>query len=156
MGQLVSVVEKKCSRPGVRRFEANRNLTGMGHERFQSVLDAVGVKPSAELARRLFSTGKVAGVHVFGNIITVDVEKGFDGDGIQSIIENLYQYWKPGMTPPAFEDLMPAEEEVASVGSGEGGGGAGAGLSEAAKRVPANLLERGRNARAKWKASNGG
>jgi hypothetical protein len=156
MGQLVSVVEKQCFRPGMRRFEANRNLTGMGHERFQSVLDAVGVKPSAELARRLFSTGKVAGVHVFGNIITVDVEKGFDGDGIQGIIENLYQYWKPGMVPPAFEDLMPADEAVAAVGSGGGGAGADAALSEAAKRVPSHLLDRSRMARAKWKASQGG
>jgi hypothetical protein len=154
MGQLVSVVEKRSSTPGVLRFEANRNLTGMGHERFLSVIDATGVRPSAELARRLFSTGKVAGVHVFGNIITVDVEKGYDGGGLQQVIENLYQYWKPGMVPPAFEDLVPAEADPAAAPAAIGGGDAA--MSEAAKRVPGHLLERGRLAREKWKASQGG
>jgi hypothetical protein len=34
MGQQIGVVEKSSSNPGVVRFEANRNLTGMGHEVF--------------------------------------------------------------------------------------------------------------------------
>jgi hypothetical protein len=38
MGQQVAVVEKPSPRPGVLRFETNRSLTGMGHERFTSVL----------------------------------------------------------------------------------------------------------------------
>jgi hypothetical protein len=155
MGQLVSVVEKQSATPGVLRFEANRSLTGMGHERFRSVLDATGPRPAAELARRLFGTGRVQGVHVYGNMITVDVEKGYDGNGLRGVIENLYQYWKPGMVPPAFEDLMPAEEASAPAASGPAGDGAAA-LSEAAKRVPAHLLERSRLAREKWKASQGG
>jgi hypothetical protein len=158
MGQLVSVVEKQSTTPGVVRFEANRNLTGMGHERFRSMLDAVGPKPSAELARRLFNTGKVAGVHVYGNVITVDIQKGYEGDGLLGVIENLYQYWKPGMVPPSIEELMPAETaETAEIGASTApSGGGDAALSEAAKRVPAHLLERSRLAREKWKASQGG
>ena len=78
MGQLVAVTEKPSSTPGVVRFEINRTLSGQGHERFRSVLDAHGNTPSDELARRLFGTGQVAGVHVYANIITVDLEKGYD------------------------------------------------------------------------------
>ena len=47
MGQMVSVVQRPSFTPGVIRFEANRNLTGMGHERFKSESDAVGDRPAA-------------------------------------------------------------------------------------------------------------
>ena len=153
MGQLVGVVEKPSTTPGVVRFELNRSLSGMGHERFASVDDAIGTKPSPALARLLFATGKVTGVHVYGNIVTVDVAKGFDSSGLGDIVREMYQYWKPGVVPPAFEDLQP--EEPAAAPSGDGGGGDSE-LSEAAKRVPPHLLERSRAARAKWKAANGG
>lgn len=152
MGQQVGVVEKISSIPGVLRFEANRNLTGMGHERFTSVRDAVGPRPAAELARRLLSTGQVAGVHVYGNVITVDIEKGFSANGLADIVRNLYQYWKPGMTPPSIEDLTPPAEVAASAGPA---GEPGAAVSAATSRVPAELLERSRAALAKWKATHG-
>ena len=151
MGQQVGVVEKKSSIPGVMRFEANRNLTGMGHERFTSVRDAVGPRPAAELARRLLGTGQVAGVHLYGNIITVDIEKGFSSDGLSDIVRNLYQYWKPGMVPPTLEELAPpADAAPSSVAAADVQGG----LSAAASRVPAELLERSRAALAKWKATH--
>jgi hypothetical protein len=154
MGQQVGVIEKSSSIPGVLRFEANRSLTGMGHEQFSSVRDAVGPRPAAELARRLLGTGQVAGVHVYGNMITVDIEKGFSSDGLADIVRNLYQYWKPGMTPPSIEDLVPAAE-IAS-GSDAGAENAGAGAASAAtSRVPAALLERSRAALEKWKATHG-
>jgi hypothetical protein len=146
MGQLVAVTEKPSSTRGVVRFEINRSLSGMGHERFSSVADAWGNTPSDELARRMFATGQVAAVHVYGNIITVDLHKGHDSEGLADIVRDLYQYWKPGVEPPSFEDLQPDEPEAASSGGGDGDGG-GAELSEAAKRVPAHLLERGRLAR---------
>jgi hypothetical protein len=152
MGQLVAVTEKPSSTRGVVRFEINRSLSGMGHEHFESVADAWGNTPSDELARRLFATEQVGAVHVYGNIITVDLEKGHDADGLADIIRELYQYWKPGVEPPSFEDLQPDEPEAAP--SGDGGGG-GAELSEAAKRVPAHLLERGRQARERWNAKQG-
>jgi hypothetical protein len=151
MGQLVAVVEKPTTVPGVVRFEANRSLTGMGHERFTSPLDAIGPRPSAELARRLFDTGRVAGVHVYGNMITVDVAKGYDSTGLYEVVRDLYQYWKPGMEPPAFEDLQPADEPAAGAAP-PASGEAPAELSEAAKRVPAHLLERSRQARERWKS----
>jgi hypothetical protein len=162
MGQLVAVVEKRSTTPGVVRFEANRTLTGQGHERFTSSADAIGPRPAAELARRLFDTGKVDRVHVFSNIITVDLARGHDSAGLYDIVRDLYQYWKPGMEPPSFEELTAAPDGDAGGGGGGGGGGAGGGpaaapagdapeLSEAAKRVPAHLLERSRLARDRWK-----
>lgn len=155
MGQLVAVTEKPSSTRGVVRFEINRSLSGMGHEHFSSVADAWGNTPSDELARRMFATGQVGAVHVYGNIITVDLHKGHDSEGLADIVRNLYQYWKPGVEPPSFEDLQPDEPEAASSGGGDGGGGGGAELSEAAKRVPAHLLERGRLARERWNAKQG-
>jgi hypothetical protein len=106
MGQPVAVIEKPSSTPGMLRFEANRNLTGMGHERFRSVLDAVGVTPSAELARRLFATGRIDALHIFGNFITIDLAKGYSADGLSDVVRDLYRYWQPGMVPPSFEDSV--------------------------------------------------
>lgn len=154
MGQLVGVIEKPSTTPGVVRFELNRSLSGMGHERFTSVLDAIGTKPSAALARQLFATGKVAAVHVYGNIVTVDVERGYDATGLGDVVREMYRYWKPGVEPPAFEDLQPAEEAAASSTAGEASSDAG--LSEAAKRVPPHLLERSRAARERWNAKQAG
>jgi len=132
------------------RFEINRTLSGQGHERFRSVGDAYGPTPSDELARRLFATGQVAGLHIYANIITVDLEKGFGSDGLSDVVRDLYQYWKDGVEPPTFEDLQP--EEPAAAAAGDAAPGGDAELSEAAKRVPPHLLERSRAARERWNA----
>lgn len=152
MGQLVAVTEKPSSRPGLVRFEINRSLTGMGHETFRSSADAFGPRPAAMLARMLFETGRVESVHIFANIITVDLLKGHDSAGLDEVIRDMYQYWKPGVVPPAFEDLQPAEEVAGEVAAG--GEGMSAELSEAAKRVPMHLLERSRSARDRWKSKS--
>jgi hypothetical protein len=156
MGQPVAVTEKPSSSPGIVRFELNRALTGMGHEHFRSADDAFGPRPAAELARRLFATGQVEGVHVYSNIVTVDLATEQSASGLADVMRDLYKYWQPGMAPPAFEDVEPAEEEPAG-GAPAGGGDAAsdAALSEAAKRVPAHLLERSRAARERWKAKQG-
>ena len=152
MGQLVAVTEKPSSSRGVVRFEINRTLSGMGHERFSSVDDAWGSTPSDELARRMFASGQVAAVHVYANIITVDLAKGHDSAGLSDLVRDLYQYWKPGVEPPAFDDLQP-EEAAAAAPSGDSDGGTGE-LSEAVKRVPGHLLDRSRSARERWNAKN--
>jgi hypothetical protein len=152
MGELVGVVEKPSATPGVVRFELDRSLSGMGHERFASAADAVGPTSSAQLARLLFDTGQVDNVHVYANIVTVDLAKGMTSEGLAELVTDMYQYWKPGVEPPAFEDLVPDEPEAPAAGGGDGD----AELSEAAKRVPAHLLERSRAARERWKANQGG
>jgi hypothetical protein len=156
MGQLVAVTEKRSTSPGVVRFELNRALTGMGHERFRSAGEAYGPTPAAELARRLFATGQTAAVHIYSNIVTVDLAKGATSAGLADVVRHLYQYWKPGMAPPVFEDLQPAEEETSTASAAPAAGGDGGGddaLVEAAKRVPMHLLERSRSARERWKAN---
>jgi hypothetical protein len=155
MGQQIGVIEKASSNPGVVRFEANRNLTGMGHEMFRSAVDAVGSRPAAALARNLLSTGKVTAVHVYGNMITVDLEQGSDSAGLGDVVRDLYQYWKPGMEMPTFDAVAP--EDVAGAGASAAPAAAqGVGGPDAAylARVPANLAERSRAALAKWKANH--
>lgn len=152
MGQLVAVTEKPSTTQGVVRFELNRTLSGQGHERFASAADAYGPTPSDELARRLFSTGQVAGVHVYSNIVTVDLEKGFGSDGLVDVVRDMYQYWTPGVAPPTFDDLEP--EEAVDDGAVAAAGGDTA-LTEAAKKVPMHLLVRAREARERWAAKSG-
>ncbi len=156
MGQLVAVIEKPSSTPGVVRFEINRTLSGQGHERFRSILDAHGNTPSDELARQLFGTGQVAAVHVYANIITVDLEKGYDSAGLSDLVRDLYMYWKPGVEPPTAEELQPAEAAVEAASSGgDGGGGGDSALNAVSHLVPMRLLERGKAGREKWKAKQG-
>jgi len=150
MGQQVSVVERPSTRPGVIRFELNRSLTGMGHEHFASVKDAVGPRPAAALARQLLATGKVDSVYMYGNIVTIDVAKGYTADGLDDVVRNMYQYWKPGMEMPTFD--APAEEAApAAAATGDGGG-----VTESAytQLVPQSLRERSAAALAKWQASH--
>jgi hypothetical protein len=154
MGQPVAITRRPSSTAGIVRFEANRNLTGMGHEVFRSADEARGPRPAAELARRLFATGEVGAVHVFANMITVDLAKGSGGESLDDVVRDLYQYWKPGMVPPSFDDLVVEEADSAPVAASVGGGDAA--LSEAAKRVPAHLLERSRQARERWRTKQGG
>ena len=139
------------------RFELNRSLSGMGHERFASTVDAIGSTPSAALARQLFATGKVDSVHVYGNMVTVDIGKGYDSAGLADIVREMYRYWKPGVEPPVFEDA-PAEE--ASGACRLTVVAATAVAASSCRRLPSgsrrHLLERSRAALAKWKANNPG
>jgi hypothetical protein len=150
MGQLVGVTEKATNQPGTLRFELNRTLSGQGHERFSTVEEARGDRPSAVLARRLIDHGGVDAVHVFSNIVTVELSRGSTGEGLTDIVSNLYQYWLPGVEPPSFEDLQP-EEAAAPASTGDGGEE----LSAAAQRVPTHLLERSKAAKERWAAKNG-
>jgi hypothetical protein len=99
MGQLITVVEKPSNRPGIVRFEINRPLSGMGHERYDGTKPIEGDRPVDELARRLMATGQAAGIHINGNIITVDLADGSDAQGLAEIIRDLFQYYRPGVTP---------------------------------------------------------
>lgn len=150
MGQPVVVTEKPSRRPGVVRYEANRSLSGMGHESFrvgdQNAHLNRSASSSAELARRLFATGQVAGVHVYQNMITVDLEGGHSTEGLSDIVRDLYQYWQPGMAPPSFEDLVSAEEVTGGDTAPATDGG-----PVIDSRVPALLVERSRQARERWR-----
>ncbi len=96
MGQPVRVVEKpSAARKGSFLFETNRPLTGMGHRYYGNAKDAIDAEDPADvLARRLFERGGVDGVHIYGNVATVDVAKGYNTDGIAEIITDLFAYYE--------------------------------------------------------------
>jgi len=97
MGQLITVTEKRGIRPDVAIFELNRSLTGMGHERYRSAADATGTRPVDSLARRLFEAGGVDGVHIYSNVVTVDLAAGSGGEGLADIIRDLFTYYREGV-----------------------------------------------------------
>lgn len=113
MGQPITVVQKKSHRPGVVRFEINRPLTGMGHERYRTGDTIDGVRPPDELARRLLARGTVDAVHIYDNMITVDLSKGATDEGLLDEISALFLYYRepsaPGQEPRIDEgDPTPA------------------------------------------------
>lgn len=127
MGQLVSVRERHSSNPGVVRFEINRSLTGMGHERYGSPDDIVLDRPVDAVASRLFEHGGVQAVHVNSSVITVYLAGGNTGDGLAEVIENLFRFYgdevevdeAPTEDAPADEaEVVPAESDT-GVDAGE-------------------------------------
>jgi hypothetical protein len=95
MGQQITVSQKEATRPGVLVFELNRSLTGMGHERYHTP-DITGVRPVDELARRLFAEG-VKSVHVYSNVVTVEVDSGIGADHLAEVIRELFTYYREGV-----------------------------------------------------------
>ena len=100
MGQLITVTEKPTTRDGIAVFELNRSLTGMGHERYRSP-EVTGNRPVDELARRLFATGLVKGVHVYSNVVTVELAEagagGPDRQALVDVIHSLFTYYREGV-----------------------------------------------------------
>lgn len=110
MGQSITVVQKPSAIPGVVRFETNRNLTGMGHERYRGPGDVVKDRIVDRLAARLFEAGGVDAVHIYGNVVTVDLSKGATGDHLADAIEDLFVHYVPGVLPPSDDELVAAAE----------------------------------------------
>jgi hypothetical protein len=96
MGQPITVVERPSATPGIARFETNRSLTGMGHERYGSVDDILADRPVDELARRLFESGGVTQVHANGNMVTVHLTDGWTGERLLDVIRGLYIHYPTG------------------------------------------------------------
>jgi hypothetical protein len=109
VGQPITVIERPTTRPDVVRFEINRSLTGMGHERYRSREDASGPRPPDELARRLFDHGGVETVHIFSNVITIDLAAGASPEGLEDVIHGLFIHYVPGVLPPSDEELVAPE-----------------------------------------------
>jgi hypothetical protein len=99
MGQPITVTERTTRQEGVVRFEINRSLTGMGHERYFSSDAATGDRPPDVLARRLFERGGVKAVHMYSNEVTIELEPGSSSHGLKEVIERLYIHYLPGVTP---------------------------------------------------------
>ena len=87
MGQPITVIEKPGERNDIVRFELNRSLTGMGHERYRADQEILGDRPPDELARRLFAHGGVEAVHIYSNVVTVDLAPGAKSDEPGRVID---------------------------------------------------------------------
>jgi hypothetical protein len=106
MGQPITVIEKPSSNPAVVRFETNRPLSGMGHERYSEPPSELLRRPVDELARRLFAAGGVERVHINGSVVTVTLGGGSTGAGLGDIVRNLFIHYGPqaevaAVTPPS-------------------------------------------------------
>ncbi|MFN2503045.1 MAG: hypothetical protein ABR540_02230 [Acidimicrobiales bacterium] len=78
-------------------FDLNRSLTGMGHERYHSLEDAVGNRPCDVLARRLLEQPGVEDVHIYSNVVTVELAPGASSDGLIDIVIDLFMYYREGV-----------------------------------------------------------
>src|SRR5256885_14906744 len=99
MPQPTTFVEKPTRHPGMVRFEINRPLTGMGHERYLADQTIDGTRPPDELARRLFARGGIDAVHIYDNMITVDLAKGSTDDGLIDVIRELFLFYAEPSAP---------------------------------------------------------
>ena len=101
MGQPITVTEKHGDRSDVVRFDLNRSLTGMGHERYRADQEIVGDRPPDELARRLFARGGVEAVHIYSNVVTVDLAPGASSEGMADIVHSLFVHYDHDEAAPA-------------------------------------------------------
>ncbi len=105
MGQPVTFLRTTSPRPGVLRFELNRSLTGMGHERYQAGEEVRGDRPPDELARRIFTLDGVRSIYMYSHMLTVELEE--EGrSGFEDVIRELFTYYVPGVEIPSDEELM--------------------------------------------------
>jgi hypothetical protein len=94
MGQPITVVEKRsAANPAVLRFETNRPLSGMGHERYTEPPPEILDRPVDELARRLFAHGGVEAVHINGSVVTVTLSGGQTGAGLGDVVRQLFRHY---------------------------------------------------------------
>jgi hypothetical protein len=94
MGQPITVLEtKSATNPAILRFETNRPLSGMGHERYEGPPSELLQRPVDELARRLYAAGGVEKIHINGSVVTVTVGGGHTGAGLGDIIRELFLHY---------------------------------------------------------------
>ena len=113
MGQPITVIEKPSNNPAMLRFETNRPLTGMGHERYTEAPSELLQKTGDELARRLFAAGGVEAVHINGSVVTVTLGRGRTGEGLGDVVRQLFLHYgdqtggesadTPAVEPPVDE-----------------------------------------------------
>jgi hypothetical protein len=119
MGEIVNVVERRSTRPGIVRFETNRVLSGTGHDRYTVDHAVEGNRTVDELARRLFARGGIDAVHINSSVVTVDLADGADTDGLAEIIRGLYTFYEDAVPLPAAEVDTEVETEVETEASDE-------------------------------------
>ena len=113
MGQPVTVIEKQSTNPAILRFETNRPLSGMAHERYTEPPSELLDRPVDELARRLFAAGGVESVHINGNVVTVGLGGGRTGTGLADVVRGLFRHYPDQPAAAADEPAAAADEPAA-------------------------------------------
>lgn len=110
MGQPVTFIKTASPRPGIVRFELNRNLTGMGHEYYRADTEVLTARPPDRLAKRLFEVGGVSAVHIYGSMVTVELVSTDPGN-LEDVVRGLYTYYVPGVEIPSDEEVIAMAED---------------------------------------------
>ena len=105
MGQPVTFLSTTSPKPGVLRFELNRSLTGMGHERYRAGEEILGNRPPDVLAKRIFAAGHVETIHIYSSMVTVNLASTEDGD-LEPVLREPYTYYVPGVEIPSDDELI--------------------------------------------------
>ena len=105
MGQPVTFLTTTSPKPGVLRFELNRSLTGMGHERYRAGEEIRGNHSADVLASRIFAAGDIETIHMYGSMVTVYLASNDPGD-LETVLRELYTYYVPGVEIPSDEELI--------------------------------------------------
>ena len=69
---------------------------------------STATSPPDEVARRLLAKPGIEGVHVYSNVITVDLGSGVPAEGLLAEIESLFTYYREGV-----EVVVPGAAETA-------------------------------------------
>lgn len=115
MGQSIQIHDIRKLDDMVWRFEVDRSLTGTAHEIYrrpsgrpsEEVDRSSGAKTSDVLADRILGSGYVDAVHVFSNIVTVELSSCSPEEGrersrhVEEILRNLFIHYRPGVMPTA-------------------------------------------------------
>jgi hypothetical protein len=113
MGQPITVVEKQsAANPAILRFETNRPLSGMGHERYGAAPPEILTRPVDELARRLFAAGGVERVHINGSVVTVTLLGGRTGEGLADVVRTLFLHYGDEPAAEGASGAVPAEDDT--------------------------------------------
>ena len=110
MGQPITVVESRSSNPAIMRFETNRPLSGLGHERYTEAPPEYMDRPVDELARRLFAAGGIEAVHINSSVVTVTLSGGRTGEGLADVIRGLFLHYTEAPTGDSLDGATPGAE----------------------------------------------
>lgn len=105
MGQPVTFLSTSSPKPGIVRFELNRSLTGMGHERYKAGDEITNTRPPDVLAQRILDAGNVDSVHIYGSMVTVSMASTEPAE-LDEVVRELYTYYVPGVEIPSDEELI--------------------------------------------------
>ena len=119
MGQPITVTEKRGAERDTVRFELNRSLTGMGHERYRAGDEILGNRPADELARRLLARPGVESVHIFSNVVTAHLSSGADTTGMGDIVHELFVHYDHSEEAPEPTAEQTAEQTEGVTPPGE-------------------------------------